>query len=233
MRFKANTHDFIRPDQSLFYNFGLNKVSKTKLSLLSPYNYENTISHNSDTSRNLLTYGGINIGSWELSPATTTDFTSTLKTAVFVPLLLILDFISTLPQLMWQLIQTAIYPPTHNLMFTNLTQISLRNYIYANLPIFTYTPSFISSGAQNEFTTPLELNTEVSYLTNNYTYLSLGEKLPFFFSESADTYRFTKFHNPLINYDYKCGHYLTIWDQLYHQLATSLIEVSRGIRKAP
>jgi hypothetical protein len=37
----------------------------------------------------------------------------------------------------------------------------------------------------------------------------------------------------MVNYDYKCGHYLGIWDQLYPSLMLSFIEVSRGIRKAP
>jgi hypothetical protein len=58
-------------------------------------------------------------------------------------------------------------------------------------------------------------------------------KEPFNFAEQSNSFRFIKFYNPLINYDYKCGHYLTIWDQLYPTLINSFIEVSRGIRKAP
>ena len=52
-------------------------------------------------------------------------------------------------------------------------------------------------------------------------------------SENSTGYRFNRFSNALISYDYKCGHYLGIWDQLYPSLMTSYIEVARGIRKAP
>jgi hypothetical protein len=51
--------------------------------------------------------------------------------------------------------------------------------------------------------------------------------------ESSDTFRFTRFNNPLIHYDYKCGNYLGMWDKLYPSLMLSFIEVARGIRKAP
>ena len=52
-------------------------------------------------------------------------------------------------------------------------------------------------------------------------------------SETSNNVRFTRFNNPLISYDYKCGHYLGIWESLYPSLMTSYIEVARGIRKAP
>jgi len=50
-------------------------------------------------------------------------------------------------------------------------------------------------------------------------------------SELSNTGRFNRFSNPIISYDYKCGHYLGIWDQLYPSLVNSIIEVARGIRK--
>lgn len=52
-------------------------------------------------------------------------------------------------------------------------------------------------------------------------------------SESSDSFRNQRFLNALVSYDYKTGHYLGIWDQLYPSLMTSFIEVARGIRKAP
>jgi type IV secretory pathway component VirB8 len=51
--------------------------------------------------------------------------------------------------------------------------------------------------------------------------------------ESSNNVRALKNHNLLINYDYKTGHYLGSWDQLFPFLFNSFIEVSRGIRKAP
>jgi hypothetical protein len=53
------------------------------------------------------------------------------------------------------------------------------------------------------------------------------------FSDSTTYGRFIRFSNPLISYDYKCGNYLGIWEQLYPSLMLSYIEVARGIRKAP
>jgi heme/copper-type cytochrome/quinol oxidase subunit 1 len=54
-----------------------------------------------------------------------------------------------------------------------------------------------------------------------------------YMSEESNSGRFLRFSNSMINYDYKCGNYLGIWDQLYPSLMLSFIEVSRGIRKAP
>lgn len=51
--------------------------------------------------------------------------------------------------------------------------------------------------------------------------------------ESSSDVRYNKFSNPMISYDYKCGHYLGVWDKLYPSLMTSFIEVARGMRKAP
>ena len=53
------------------------------------------------------------------------------------------------------------------------------------------------------------------------------------YSDSTSNGRFIRFSNPLISYDYKCGNYLGIWEQLYPSLMLSYIEVARGIRKAP
>jgi sulfite reductase alpha subunit-like flavoprotein len=51
------------------------------------------------------------------------------------------------------------------------------------------------------------------------------------FNESNKNYRYIRYYNPLISYDYKTGHYIGIWDQLYPHLIISFIEVARGIRK--
>lgn len=50
-------------------------------------------------------------------------------------------------------------------------------------------------------------------------------------SESSQKQRFTRFNNPLINYDYKTGNYIGSWESQYPYLINSFIEVARGIRK--
>jgi hypothetical protein len=52
-------------------------------------------------------------------------------------------------------------------------------------------------------------------------------------SENENLMRFSRFTNPILSYDYKCGHYIGIWDKLFPSLMTSFIEVARGIKKAP
>jgi sulfite reductase alpha subunit-like flavoprotein len=49
---------------------------------------------------------------------------------------------------------------------------------------------------------------------------------------SSSNSRNNPFSNPIISYDYKCGHYLGIWDKLYPSLILSFIEVARGVRKS-
>jgi hypothetical protein len=63
--------------------------------------------------------------------------------------------------------------------------------------------------------------------------VSFSESLISDFSEKSTTSRFSRFSNPTISYDYKCGNYIGIWEQLYPSLMTSFIEVARGMRKAP
>jgi hypothetical protein len=236
MRFKANSNDFIRPDQSLFYNFGLNNISRTKLSTLLPYNYEIQTTTNSTPSNinsNIKLVIGVNdeIINNLLSHTTETNLPALAKTSIFAPLMSIFHFIPSVLQLSLQVVQALIFPTTYKLALSNAI-IYIQNAASTNVPIFE-TPSTLFATNNYKHSTVQQPNHEIKYLAENHLYLSLDEKLPFIFSESAHTYRFTKFHNPLINYDYKCGHYLTIWDQLYPQLAVSLIEVSRGIRKAP
>lgn len=51
-------------------------------------------------------------------------------------------------------------------------------------------------------------------------------------NESGDTLRFTRFHNPIISYSYKTGHYIGIWDKLYPSLMTMFIEAAKNTIKA-
>jgi len=70
----------------------------------------------------------------------------------------------------------------------------------------------------------------INYHSSN-VYNDIESKYSFLEQESL--VRFSRFTNPIISYDYKCGNYIGIWDKLYPSLMTSFIEVARGIRKAP
>lgn len=56
------------------------------------------------------------------------------------------------------------------------------------------------------------------------TYFSSG-------TEVFNSVRFTRYSTPLINYSYKSGNYLGIWDKLYPSLITSFIEVAQNVIK--
>jgi hypothetical protein len=51
---------------------------------------------------------------------------------------------------------------------------------------------------------------DINYTTDNIDSNSSVEKINNTFSEISNNTRFTRFNNPLISYDYKCGHYLGI-----------------------
>jgi len=54
------------------------------------------------------------------------------------------------------------------------------------------------------------LNYDVNYLSENINNNSESYNSLNFLSETSSTFRFTRFNNPLISYDYKCGNYLGI-----------------------
>ena len=85
----------------------------------------------------------------------------------------------------------------------------------------------------NHYSESKQAITPINYSTDNLNSSSTFDASNTTFSETSNNVRFTKFNNPLISYDYKCGHYLGIWESLYPSLMTSYIEVARGIRKAP
>jgi len=73
-------------------------------------------------------------------------------------------------------------------------------------------------------------NPSVSYTSNTINQTSdvnIQESL-----ETPNAVRFTRYSNPLVNYSYKSGHYLGIWDKLYPSLMTSFIEVAKNVVKA-
>lgn len=77
-----------------------------------------------------------------------------------------------------------------NLNFGDLTQV------------FTKTKSLNSYVGEN--------NKSVNFSADNNSITNTEEWSSSLLSETSNNLRFTKFQNPLISYDYKCGHYLGI-----------------------
>lgn len=111
-------------------------------------------------------------------------------------------------------------------LFSLNTANQLVNALLSN---FSFGLNYVNSAA-----TPTQVNlenteTKVSFESNDVSsstdsiYSQLG---------SSSDFRNNPFTNPVISYDYKCGHYLGLWDKLYPSLITSFIEVARGVRKS-
>jgi hypothetical protein len=207
LRFKANANDFIRPEQPLFYNFGLNKSPHLKL-----IPTESTIYSN---------YTPLHI-SHKIIPNLKPDLLSSYyeylqslvnyaKIIALTPFYKIIDLLLTLPAISTTPFYAVALPANLKLNFLNLlsyftftpllyTPTALLSNFSANKPVYTEKP--VNSANS--------VGTNINYVTDNHTATLNTQNLPFLFSESSNSYRFLKFNNPLINYDYKCGHYLTI-----------------------
>lgn len=59
-------------------------------------------------------------------------------------------------------------------------------------------------------TTQPKASVSSTFTTDNLTINNSTESNTVLFSETSNSTRFTRFSNPLISYDYKCGHYLGI-----------------------
>jgi hypothetical protein len=120
-----------------------------------------------------------------------------------------------------------------NTIFSTPYLLSLPKYILNfSFNINVNTIGFFSmTKYENQSKGKSDLGTNFS--TENINVTNLNENTNLLLSETSNNIRFTRINNPLISYDYKCGHYLGIWESLYPSLMTSYIEVARGIRKAP
>jgi len=222
LRYKQNSSDSIRPDQSLFYNIGITNIPKQKLHTL--VSYSSQITTNTSNSKQLF-YGDnkfftsliecfININPTQL----TSYLIILIKEILLVFNFYISYSIITISDSIRLFSETVL----NNSPFFSLN-------INTNLMYVIFKPIYA-----NDFTLPFLL--KFTFKTDNLNY-PFGNKNSYnqtsSFAETSNSFRFTKFYNPLISYDYKCGHYLMIWDQLYPSLSTSFIEVARGIRKSP
>jgi hypothetical protein len=205
MRHKNNMSNILIYDQSLLYNFDLTTTSKYKNFLFSPGKVYSYSNLNYNITPKFINSINIsNVGIRNLN-----NFTSLLK-----------DFINFI-------CIPSVYPliTLHSSVYFLFN--SVLNNLYFNLPSFN---NFINKFSPN-YTTNKGLTTHYNSSTINYT--TFNNSMLSNFSENSSTWRFNRYSYPLINYDYKTGHYLSIWEQLYPSLSLSFIEVTRGVRKAP
>ena len=206
MRFKTNNNLSITPDMEAFYNFGTTTTSKAKT-----FEFVNM-------------YSGVN-----------TYFSVPVSTLINSLSLTNLNSLNVLPNITnyIKLVVDVIISVNLYSLFTMLNiPGTLTNMIASNLNHFKLILSFSAITNTPNNLTEVESKTTV-FSSENLTTVDSLTNTTSSLSEVSNGYRFNRFSNPLISYDYKCGHYLGIWDQLYPSLMTSYIEVARGIRKAP
>lgn len=217
LRFKYNNNDMVRPEQSLFYNFGTTGVDKQKNVQLANYMY---LTETSNVNLNSTTPSNQLMAIFTGAANTPTNSILTQNT-LYIYLSELFNLVSNLqaksiPALI-EIVLNAKYLVRQNLpkLPNTGSYNSLINTVWApKANTYSNTQNYLfSTGAINSKTF------DSSSLT--------------MFSEDTNSVRHNKYNNALVGYDYKSGHYLGIWDQLYPSLTTSFIEVSRSIRKAP
>ena len=125
--------------------------------------------------------------------------------------------------------------------YYHLTSLSVTPFVSAVNPLnlqYLYRTLFINFNLSYLTSSPVSTNFNTAMYSDSTVYTSSKQAKTTQDSlysnlESSSDVRYNKFSNPVVSYDYKCGHYLGIWDKLYPSLMVSFIEVARGMRKAP
>jgi heme/copper-type cytochrome/quinol oxidase subunit 1 len=225
VRFKLNNTHNIEPDIFTFYNFGTTDVSKFKSqNLMSSYNlnffedkltnYFMTINFMHYLPNLSLTFMWNYLINFKLVDWVSSNEVTYLLPRDYNVFLLLHSLVTSTISLTFNSITNLL-----NILPNMLTLVSFNMNINFNLPTYSL------------YTTLSSNSTSVKFQTSSITPNSSTDEDKF--SDSTTYGRFLRFSNPLISYDYKCGNYLGIWEQLYPSLILSYIEVARGIRKAP
>jgi hypothetical protein len=183
MRFKTNNNLSITPDMEAFYNFGTTTTSKAKT-----FEFVNM-------------YSGVN-----------TYFSVPISTLINSLSLTNLNSLNVLPNITnyIKLVVDVIISVNLYSLFTMLNiPGTLTNMIASNLNHFKLILSFSAITNTPNNLTEVESKTTV-FSSENLTTVDSLTNTTSSLSEVSNGYRFNRFSNPLISYDYKCGHYLGI-----------------------
>jgi len=210
LRFKTGNQNSIQPNSALFYNYGLTTDQNSRSALFSGTQNTSNVSNLQTNSLNFkLTYFFTGSTYSQISGGSM-SFYNNITTLVreFISALTFTLYFSSLNSLKY-LIDSLITVTSTNFNLNLITKVGSLSLNPQNLNLTDPTTNNLTSG----------LVTDGSQVDNSSYY-----------TESSD-FRFTRFNNALIQYDYKCGNYIGTWDKLYPSLINSYIEVARGVRK--
>lgn len=222
LRFKNNNQLNINHDMSLFYNFGTTTSSKTKSTLFNN-NYSLSALSGYDISESFMFISHKLVTYLDMLLSLNFNFTS----SNFFNFGWLSNVFSTITGFL-QSVSTLFF----NLQLATLVSLSNFSAILSEFVAMNFNP-YTNNSTANKVSVGTSEGSSTHFNSENLTNSSTENTFTSSLSELSTSLRFTRFNNPLISYDYKCGNYLGIWDQLYPSLMTSFIEVARGIRKAP
>jgi hypothetical protein len=209
-RYKQHSSLSNMADMSILYNYGITTSSKSKF-----YNFRNIY----DQKMELFAFNNFkNIFNYSLFEI----FSNTvflLKSNLFFLFELLKVFVLSFKNLSMFLMLDN-YTSVINNFFKTLSL----NMNLTDLMSFRLTLTSIDAGS--------ELRSSILYKSENINLVDEKVLESQKFSELSNNFRFIRFYNPIISYDYKTGNYIGQWESLYPSLITSYIEVARNIRKA-
>ena len=203
LRFRTNNELNIYHDNLAFHNLGITNESKSRSALL-----ENAYA--SINNNKVMSLFNTNFSMNNVSAPLLNWFLTTFN--------LLVNSVANLRNAHFSLVSLISFSTPNQLLSAlfnnfNFSIVSLSN-VNSSLDI---SPNLTTSNGAVNFK-----STDISSENDNI-YSQLG---------SSSNFRNNSFTNPIISYDFKCGHYLGVWDKLYPSLILSFIEVARGVRKS-
>jgi len=192
LRFKSNSNQAIHHDMSLFYNFGTTNLSKGKNTL---FNQHSTLLDDTN-SLDSLDSDVYEESSLQNTPSILNLDSTTLKA----------------------LVDVFVFHPVKSLTsgFSALLDFLLGSRLFSDFILMNFVLTGSGAGAVDvtqSVTAPYRSSTAspaLSFTSEAVTSTSFGFETSSSMSELSNSLRFTRFNNPLISYDYKCGNYLGI-----------------------
>jgi hypothetical protein len=203
LRYKTNSNINLDPDMFSFYNFGLHNTGLSK-----SFNFENhkvSSSSKVETTNELDSYF-ISLFLSSTSPISYGNIFYSFENTITNIFSIVFSFSP---------LSVVNFPG-----FNIFSKLSLVNLYFNPHTYYIFGSTGVSSMVGSKKNGPFYTVTDSTVTPEKLSY-----------SENTSSQRFTRFSNPLINYDYKTGHYIGNWDKLYPSLVNSFIEVARGIRK--
>lgn len=216
LRYRSNQSLNLELDSGIFYNYGLH----TK-------NFLGYVSYSTDLKKNSGVKGRVFIDSLSYSLLRVLDFSKNTENYKGLSFRSFGNFNLRF----YNIIQDLV------LLLSSVSFFSIRNIFDYKILLHSMLSNFFSLYTFISHDLLKAPNTSLPYAFKKNSFVfqrSNGKNMDEdcnIFMESSSKSRFSRFYNPLINYDYKTGNYIGSWESQYPQLINSFIEVARGIRK--